>query len=283
MNVKTVSRPLRKRTPVLLGVLGIWVLLVFSAGDSLFGQKRFMLNEKDAEKFKLAKRLYNKGEQLFIKEKFKKAESAFKECLEKFPKYANADYYLARIYYQEDNLARALEHIKNANNNYAFIVELGVNTQLEYLEKLRFQKQQVEEDIRNLQQLSSTGGSGRTSGVNREASDIASQLAAAQKTLQTLNDRLRAPIPDLKQIPAEFHYVYGNILFKLKKYSEALSQYLETVKTDPTHGSAYNNLANLYYMARKYQEALFYLQKAESCGAKINPQFKQAIYKAMRK
>jgi tetratricopeptide (TPR) repeat protein len=69
----------------------------------------------------------------------------------------------------------------------------------------------------------------------------------------------------------------------LKKYSEALNRYLETVKTDPTHGSAYNNLANLYYMARKYQQALFYLQKAESCGAKINPRFKQTLYKAMRK
>jgi len=283
MNVRHVSRPLRKRIPVLLGVTGIWVVLLFSTGDFLSGQKRFMLNEKDAEKFRIAKRLYDKGEQLFIKEKFKKAETTFKECLEKFPKYANADYYLARIYYREDNLTGALEHIEKATDNYEFIAGLGVNTQLEYLEKLRFQKQQVEEDIRNLQQLSSSGGSGRSSGTNREASDIQTRLAAAEKTLQILKDRLRAPIPDLKQVPAEFHYVHGNILFKLKKYSEALNRYLETVKTDPTHGNAYNNLANLYYMAGKYQQALFYLQKAESCGAKINPRFKQTLYKAMRK
>lgn len=279
MNLRNVSRLRRAQVPV---VLGIAVLVLFSAGDSLFGQKRYMLNESETGKFKMAKRLYNKGEQLFIKGKFKKAESTFKECLNKFPKYANADYYLARIYYQEDNLTAAMKHIENAHINYEFIASLGVNTQLEYLERLRLQKQQVEEDIRNLRQILSTG-SGKSSGGGRENSDTERKIAALEKTLQTLKDRLRAPVPDAKLIPAEFHYVYGNILFKLKKYSESLNRYLEAVKTDPTHGNSYNNLANLYYMAKKYQKALYYLQKAQSCGVKINPRFKQALYKAMRK
>ncbi len=279
MNLRNAGPSLRKQLPVVLGIL---VLFLFSTGDFLHGQKRFMLNESDAGKFKMAKRLYNKGEQLFIKGKFKKAEGVFKECLEKFPHYANADYYLARVYYQRDDLAPALAHIKKAHENYKYIAELGVNTQLEYLEKLRLQKQQIEEDIRNVQQIISRGGGG-SSGVNRQQSQSEKTLASLEKTRQTLNDRLRAPVPDSKQIPAPFHYVYGNVLFKLKKYSEALEQYLEAVKTDPNHGNSYNNLANLYYMARKYQKALFYLQKAQSCGVKINPRFKQALYKAMRK
>lgn len=277
MNLKNVNRWLRNGVPVLLGVL---VLLWFSPGDFLLGQKRFMLNQKDAEKFKMAKRLYTKGEQLFVGGKFKKAESTFKECLDRFPQYANADYYLARIYYQQDNLVAALKHIENANNNYEYIVDLGVNTQLEYIDRLRNQKQQVEEDIRTLQHAIDT--SPLPSG-SIELEGVRSQIEVAKKTRRMLNDRLRAPIPDSKKIPASFHYVYGNVLFKLKKYSKALTQYLETVKTEPTHGNAYNNLANLYYMAKKYQKALFYLQKAQGCGVKINPKFKQALYKAMRK
>jgi hypothetical protein len=34
-------------------------------------------------------------------------------------------------------------------------------------------------------------------------------------------------------------------------------------------------------MAKRYEKALFYLEKAGSCGAKVNPEFKKAIYKAM--
>ena len=62
-----------------------------------------------------------------------------------------------------------------------------------------------------------------------------------------------------------------------------LEQYQETVKINSKHGDAYNNLANLYYMDEKYQQALDYLNLAEKYGAKIHPEFKKAILKAIKK
>lgn len=261
------------------------VLIVFAflfGGNLTFAQKRYMMNENEAQDFKIAKGLYQKGEQLFKKGNYNKAEKTFNECLDKFPKYANADYFLGRIYYQQKDYLRALEHMEKAKENYQFIADLGVSTQLEYMEKLRQQKHQVEEDIRTLKQQM-TGGSSSSRTNPRANTQAESQIASLEKTRDMINDRLRAPVPEKAEPPADFFYVHGNILFKLKKYKEAFDQYHEAVRINPGHGNAYVNLANMYFMAKKYQKALFYLEKAESCGAAVNPEFRKALYKAMRK
>jgi tetratricopeptide (TPR) repeat protein len=267
-----------KKIMHVLTTAGILLVLLLTEGNFLFGQKRFMLNEGEAEKFKMATRLFQKGEQLFTKGKFKKAEESFLECLEKFPGHANADYYLARLHYQENDFSGALRHIENAKKNYEIIASLGVSSQMEYLEKLRLQKQQLEDEINTLKQVASSG-----TNRSRGGQDTSSEISKRETTLQILKDRLNAPIPDEKQIPAAYYYVHGNILFKIKKYKEALDEYLEAVRVEPTHGNANVNLANLYFMGRQYEKALFYLKKAEDCGVTVDPRFKQALYKAMRK
>ena len=79
----------------------VLIVLVMLIGSNLnFAQERHVFDQKDFDKFKLAQRLCYKGEQLFNKGKYKKAEKAFADCLKKFPKYANADYYMSRICYE---------------------------------------------------------------------------------------------------------------------------------------------------------------------------------------
>jgi tetratricopeptide (TPR) repeat protein len=60
-------------------------------------------------------------------------------------------------------------------------------------------------------------------------------------------------------------------LYKLKKFEESQKQYLLAIKINPGHGDAYNNLANLYYLAKQYQKALDCLNRAEANGVKTNP------------
>jgi hypothetical protein len=56
---------------------------------------------------------------------------------------------------------------------------------------------------------------------------------------------------------------------------------MKAVEINPQHGSAFNNIANLFYMGKKYQQALYYLSKAEACGIKVNPKFREAIQRAL--
>jgi len=88
-------------------------------------------------------------------------------------------------------------------------------------------------------------------------------------------------LASLDQIPAEYFYIHGNILFKLKRNQEAHDQYIEAIKIDPQHGKAYNNLANLCYMVKKYKKSLHYLNLAEENGVQINSQLKRASIKAL--
>lgn len=256
----------------------VLIIISFFCGGLLFGQKRFMLNENDAEKFRMATRLFYKGEQQFSKGDFKKAKKSLNDCLEKFPQYANADYYLGRINYDEGDYLKALEHIENAKKNYKILADLEVSTKLEYMDSLREEKSVVEETLRNLQKksmpMNAKSGSAQTT-------EEAKQIFQAQKALEEINQRMSEPLPQASELPADFFYIHGNILFKIKKYKDSIDQYLEAVRIDPQHGNAYINIANLNFMAKKYEKALFYLEKAESCGAKVNPEFRKAIYKAM--
>jgi tetratricopeptide (TPR) repeat protein len=231
-----------------------------------------MLNQKDALQFKAAKQLYNKGQQLFLKKSFKKAEKSFLECLKKFPKFSRADYYLSQIYYDRGDLLKALDNIRKAKENYKFVAELDVATQLEYLSMLREQKRNLEAELRDMQDIATRGG--MTTSKSRE---LEARMVSHKNSIRKIDDRLKVPLVEAKGIPAGYYYVHGNILFKLKKFKEALDMYFKTVEIDPQHGSAYNNIANLFYMGRKYQQALFYLSKAEGCGIKVNPKFREAI------
>jgi len=254
------------------------IITILLCGGMVFGQKRFMLNESEAEKFKMATRLFYKGEQLFSKGNYKKAKEALDDCLDKFPQYANADYYLGRIYYEEGDYLKALEHIENAKKNYKVLADLGASTQLEYMNKLREEKMAAEESLRNLKQRRSTMRPGQGTGQSGEIED---QINQVQKSIDELDQRMKEPLPQVSDPPADFFYIHGNILFKIKKYKDSLDQYLDAVRINPQHGNAYINIANLNFMAKKYERALFYLEKAESCGAKVNPEFRNAIYKAM--
>ena len=276
MNKKKISRAAARHIRL---VLIVFVLSLVFGGYFSFGQKRHMLDQNEAHKFKLAKQLYQKGQQLFIKEKFRKAGEAFNDCIEKFSRFADAHYYLGQIYYKYGSFLQALEHIEKAKKNYKFMADLGVSTQLEYMGELRKQKQDLEEQIRDLKQALSTGNYTVETGQK----EIQARIAANENTLTKIDYRIKAPVPSVAVIPADYYYVHGNILFKLKKYKESLDQYLEAVNVNPKHGNAYVNIANLNYMARKYQKALYYLEKADSSGAKVNPEFRAAIYKAIGK
>jgi len=276
------NNPKSKKQVTISVPLVLIVFFLLMGGYFIFGQQRYMLNEGEAPKFKLAKQLFQKGQQLLLKEKYNKAIKPFKECLKIFPKFAHADYYLAQISYKNGDFLGALVHIETAKENYDYLSKLGVNTQLEYFDRLRSQKMELKERLTDMKaRLDRLLARGNPMAYAAQIAELRAQIASAEQSIRMIDDRLRKPIPDEAKMPADYYYHHGNILFKLKRYGDAFSQYLEAVKTDPCHINSLTNLANLKFMARKYQDALSYLEKAEKCGGKVNPKFKEAILAAM--
>ncbi len=86
---------------------------------------------------------------------------------------------------------------------------------------------------------------------------------------------------EIYAIPAEYSYLHGNLLIRLKRFAEALPQFEKAVVADPKHGKALNNIASLHFMAGQYAEALEYIERAEAVGTKVDPDFKKAVLKAL--
>ncbi|MCP5109118.1 MAG: tetratricopeptide repeat protein [bacterium] len=210
----------------------------------------------------MAKRMFEKGKVFFLKKKWTKAMNGFQQCLESYPKYSQADYFLSQIYYNQGDYIKAQEHIDKAKANYSTMANLLIASQQKYMETLRERRRELQDLLGDVSP--------------RESEPI-------KKSISEIDSRLNEPIPVMAEGSAEYFYFHGNILMKLKKFNNAHAQYIQALKLNPKHGSASNNLANLYYMVKKYEKALEYLNQAEANGVKINPKFKAAILKAIKK
>jgi tetratricopeptide (TPR) repeat protein len=249
--------------------------------NPVFCQEDFTRDEyKLRQSFKVANTIFEKGKKAFLKGDLKKAKQEFVNCMQKMPEHADAAFFLAQISYQNKELDKALIYITKAKDNYKYIVKLKLNQQQQYFIKLQEQRQVVEQEILQLRgKLSRI-----TDTQQREA--VKTSIGRKERDLSIIDQQLREPVPDQvteERLPADYHYVHGNVLFQQKQYEESFEQYKETIELDPGHGNAHINLANLYYMAKQYQQALDHLNKAEENGAEVNPKFKQAILKALGK
>jgi len=152
------------------------------------------------------------------------------------------------------------------------------------LNDLREQRARVEESIRagegNLADLRSRPRSDMTQAA---ISSAEGNLEKDRNTLAQIDLQLQNPIPQTLEVPAGYHYIHGNVLFKSKRSAEAADQYLETIRLEPHHEFAYNNLASLYFAAGQFQKALDFLRRAEANGVKVNAAFKKDLEERLAK
>lgn len=252
------------------------VFILLLGANLSFGQKGFFMKEKKLyEKYKMSVKNFEKGKQQFHKGDYKKAEKELKKCLKVFSQHTQAHFYLSHIFYKKGDFPQALEHIEEAKANFEFMNRMYIFAYEDYTSNLRKQRDECQAKMLNYKDtLSNTTDQAQRSKYEQAIHSLESEIS-------TIDSRLTEPLPPVKQTPADYFYLQGNIFFKLKEYQEAYAQYLEAIKINPQHGNAYNNLANLYYMTKQYQKALDCLNKAEANGAEINPELKKAILKAL--
>lgn len=265
----------RRKISFLLGLV-----FQFYAVSFCFGQKDFGMDEKlKIEQYKRANPLYLAGQKDFVKEKFQKAREKLEECIEIMPEHANAWLLLAQIENKENHLDKALEDVQKAKASFESIAKFQTLTQERLFAELREKKAGLQEQAIALESALAQMGSVQSA----DAAKLSAELGQIKGNIGAIDSQIQRPIGSTIDIPAEFYFVHGNIFFKRRQFNDARDQYLEVIKRDPAHGNAYNNLANLYFMAKNYQKALDYLTQAESNRATINPKLKEAVLKALGK
>ena len=263
---------LRMFAGFILGLLGTAVLLL-----PLFAQKDFNMDEQRLiERFRRANPLYLDGARQFAKGNLDKAEKKLLEALKIMPEHADACYVMAQVHLKRKAFPEALAAIAAAEKNYLANTRLHTFTYQDYLDKLRDQKQGLE-DRRTQVQEALTRWPISTSNPDPLRDRLENELHTLTQNISTIDSRLCSPIPPTFEVPADYYYIHGNVLFQMGSALEATGQYHEAIRLDPRHGNAFNNLALVLFSMGKYREALDFLQQAEAAGVKVNPDFKKAV------
>jgi Tfp pilus assembly protein PilF len=234
----------------ILSVLSL-VFFLFCLCGSSFAQEDFTREEyKLFQKYQAANTRFEKGKKEFGKGKLDKAEKEFSESLKIMPEHADSYFMLAQIAYKKGDLELARSRLETAKENYHFILQMKMN-----MDQVRILKMQEARE------------SGRYD----------------EKYTDVIDQRLSRPVAAEETVPADYHYIHGNILFKLREFQQAHDMYLQAVTVEPKHKDAYNNLINIYLMSKQYQKGMDYLKIAEENEVKINEKLKEALLKAAGK
>ncbi len=255
---KEYSKKIFNQTKILTFVL--IVLFSFIKSPLLMGQRlnAGYTNEKlYAKDFKRSNGFFLKGKVNFEKGNFEKSEKLLKECLNIFPAHDQANYYLSILLYNQGKYEFAEKCISEAEKYFVLKVKIWENLYMDHMTQLKSERS-----------------------ILRGKMDSSE---AEVRRIQDLNGRINDSGYKKETLPAGYPYIHGNIFLKLKKHKEAHGKYLEALKINPNHGKASNNIASLFYMIKNYDKALKYLNNAEKNGIKINPKFKEAINKALKK
>jgi tetratricopeptide (TPR) repeat protein len=260
------------------------VMLCF--GMLSFGQEGLAREETELfKKYKSLNKNYEKGKMYFAREDYKKAKKEFTKILKELPEHADALFFMSQVFYKEGNLDEALSYVQNAKDNYEFTAKMKIEMEKVSRQKLEEKKLNLEDKIEELENQKAILP--QTSEAGEEGEDrkkrLQTRIDEYKQQIESIDAQLALPLSSMDEIPAEYCYINGNIYFRMKKFQEAHDQYQEAIQIDPTHGDSYNNLAALYFQVKQYQKAMDYLEQAEANGAKVNPEFKKAVLKALGK
>jgi Tfp pilus assembly protein PilF len=79
------------------------------------------------------------------------------------------------------------------------------------------------------------------------------------------------------RIPAELHLAIGSAYFRQNRLKEAEEAYTAAVQGDARLGAAHNNLAVIYMMTGRYDQAGQAVAAAERSGLRVDPRFKTVL------
>lgn len=224
------------------------------------------------ERFRQASSHYDRGMGYWRDGKLDKARKEARACLEMYPGFADAHLLLARLDYIDGEVAAALQEIDAACAGFAQFEAFYLQRYQENMNQLRDRRLRQEEYVHSLNETLSRSGM-----TQSEKARIEAQIQMETQEMNNLDLRLREPAPSVRDLPAEYRFVRGNILFKLRRLGEARDAYQAAIRADPRHGNAYNNLINLFYVSGDGNSARQLIALAEKNGVAVNEKLKQAV------
>lgn len=189
-------------------------------------------------------------------------------CLAEVPDHPEAHFLLARMAYENHDFAGALAHMEISERTLA---DLGrrYRRQLETLKA----NDEAEESAYN-----TTMGELGPKGV--EPYGCGSYLYTTKKQALNYLEAKKGHLNDPEgpyQVPAGYHLLHGNCLYRLGRRAEAIDQYRLALAVDPRESNAWNNLIALLMETGDAAGARDSLGQAEKAGISLPPALREAV------
>lgn len=250
---------------VFFGILAVVGTVVSQQSDSAF-----------IEKYKTQQPSIEKAKKALLREDYAKCDRELGRCFETLADHHEAHYLKAQMLYKQGDFAGALEHIQAAKAGHARLEAAIQRIQVEDLKKQISRMEDIADRLPEMADAMDKANCSKPIWQGRIL-DAQNQLNEAKKEVASglVGGKIAAP--------TEYDYFQGNCLFKLKRLDEAEAWYKSAVATDPLYANAYNNLINLLYAAKRFDEARYFLDRAEANKVHIIPGLRAAVLEAARR
>ncbi len=223
------------------------------------------------EQYRQANASFEEGRHYFLQGKMKKAQQQFQQSIGRMPQHVDSHFFLAQIFYQKKSFKEARHHIEAAIGHFETFKNIYLINHKEYLQKLGEQKVKIQDKV----ELDRYNIPLTPSCIMR--SQMSAEITKDEDKVSLIGTELSRPLPELTPKLAEYHYVYGNILYKSREYRPAALHYLQAIRLNSRHQNAYHNLAGLYQMAGARQKAAEILDRARENGIEPDEKLRQAV------
>jgi pentatricopeptide repeat protein len=209
------------------------------------------------------------------KDKPAKCEEEALYCLGKLPEHQEAHFVMSQVLYKRGDYGGALEHIRAAEEGYIRMAQAIAVLDQQKTKNRSEAMDVLADDVSDLAAADAT--------VKNRGSCLPDKYSAAlqgskEQLIREEEERGRTDRQrDLRQVPAPYRYMHGNILFRLERPAEAEAEYRQAIGKDPEFRETYNNLINLLFIGGRVDEARAVLAEAEAHKATVHPELKKAV------
>ena len=208
---------------------------------------------------------YRLGEDLMHSEQFEKASGEFQSAIKFDPLLTIAHYELGQSYMQQRRYVEAIRAYVGCRTAYQTLAAMVARNDFTA-------DQRRDDEIRELKDAIGAVQSGRLKvATGREV-----MIARLEHRMQDL-ERMKQRASGTVETPAEVSLALGSAYFRSGDLTSAEREWKTAVAVNSRLGEAHNNLAALYAMTGRRQEAEDSVKQAEKSGYPVNPRLKSDI------
>jgi tetratricopeptide (TPR) repeat protein len=213
---------------------------------------------------------FRAGMQALETERYEQAETEFQAAITLDRDFDAAFYGLGQVYMRTRRYERAIRAYIDCREAFKRNVAAEAMGTVDADRRLRDQIDVLRDQVRNLQRVSQSS----------TAVNVSSSIDRLNDQIHLLESRrARAVAGSVPPVPAGVSMALGSAYFRLGQHADAEREYKAALTVDPKFGEAHSNLAVVYLVTGRYDEADQEVKAAEKAGYQVNPRLKDDIRK----